>query len=68
MSLPWMLIKLKQHWVGLKTNMNMREKQMTSAMYMMMDIACSILFHFVTHGYVNIHFSIINVCLNFVHG
>jgi len=69
MSLPWMLKVWKQGWVGLKTNMNMRKKQMTSAMYITMGFACNILFHCATHGYaINIHFSTLNVCLNFVHG
>jgi hypothetical protein len=49
--------------------MSLKKKQMTSVMYMMMDFACTILFHCATHGYaINIHFLAINVCLNFVHG
>ncbi len=70
MSLPCMLKEWKQGWVSLKTNMiNLRNKQMTSVMYMMMDIACNILFHCATYGYaINIHFSKLNVCFNFVRG
>ncbi len=42
---------------------------MINAMYITMDFACNILFHCATHGYaINIHFSALNVCLNFVHG
>jgi hypothetical protein len=53
----------------LKTNMSLMKKQMISAMYMMMDFACNILFHFATHCYaINLHFPTVNVCLNFVHG